>query len=295
MDFECTAGPPKAISPRLTSRQQIADPARRRDRAGARPLATEQLVDLFDHGFGHPGDPGVGVRCDMRRDDHVRHRQKRVRHIGRLGVEDVKAGARKVTVLERLDECRFVDDGASADVDEIRARRHQPELAVPDEMPGFRRQRRVERQEVRPGKEFVEALGGLRPFTRAQRLGGERIVDDHAHPEPEGSRSRRPDGRSCRSRPRRASGRGPRCPGARASSASFRLASRRRRAGAASRARAASRRRVRPCSRSARPACWRSGRPRAEHAATLTRSNPIPWRTTMRRLGPACSRNGAST
>ena len=56
-------------------------------------------------------------RADVRRQHHLLHGQERGRH-ARLVPEHFESRARNAAVFQRLDQRRFVDDGAARDVDE---------------------------------------------------------------------------------------------------------------------------------------------------------------------------------
>src|SRR4030067_328296 len=112
--------------------------------------------------------------------------EERVVRRQRLLLEDVQRGAGHLSLPDGLDERRLADHAAPGAVDDPDAVLHLRELAGPEKIPGFGRERDMDRDEGGPLEQLVEL-----PALGADPLGGfgrqVRIVGDDLHPEPQGA------------------------------------------------------------------------------------------------------------
>jgi hypothetical protein len=101
----------------------------------------------------------------------------------RLGDEGVEAGAGDAAVLERGSQGVLVDERAARGVDQERGRLHRGEEARPDEPAGLVGQWRVQRHDVRPLRQLLEA-GRLGAGGADRLVGDHRVMCNHVHADP---------------------------------------------------------------------------------------------------------------
>ena len=105
----------------------------------------------------------------------------------RLGIEGINGCAAKLAAGERLDQGGLVDQAAPRTVDDSHRRLHHADRAGVDEVARLGIERRVQRDKVAAGPEFVEPRHALDPVL--ERLLGrqQRVETDHGHAEAEGA------------------------------------------------------------------------------------------------------------
>ena len=96
------------------------------------------------------------VPGDVRRDDDVLPPAQRVRIGKRLGVDRVERTPGDLPGVECPNQRIGVDDGPARAIDDERRRFHARQGFVADHLPGLGCQRRMQRQEVRPGQQIHE-------------------------------------------------------------------------------------------------------------------------------------------
>ncbi len=160
---------PASIISRACFREEqlfaIADQVRRRSRGfghrgfrrprwnrPGRLAPAENLDDALGRVRGHVHHGVARVRRGVRRQDDIVEAQKRMVRGGRFVREDIQAGARDHSFPQRLDEFRFVHHLGARAIDQVRRRLHQPEFSHPDDSPGLRVERQIQRNEVRRGE-----------------------------------------------------------------------------------------------------------------------------------------------
>jgi len=92
------------------------------------------------------------------RDGHVTEVPQRVVRRERFRVGDVEAGAGDGVRANRRDERVGVDDGAAADIDEVRVGRERLELGLADQALGLVGQRRGDDEVIGPGQRLVDGV-----------------------------------------------------------------------------------------------------------------------------------------
>ena len=118
----------------------------------------------------------------MRRQDHVRHLEQRVVGLGRLHLQHVETGAGDPFLLQRLDQRRLGDGGATPGVDEDGVRLHLPEVLLLQEADRLGRGGEVHGDEVGAGQHLRQARG-LHAECRDVELVEEGIEGHHAQAE----------------------------------------------------------------------------------------------------------------
>ena len=122
-------------------------------------------------------------RAEVRREDQVRHFAQRRIGRQRFRFENIQRGRGDVAGTQGLGERCFIDQSAPRAIDHARAafRLRQPRGV--EQMMGLRRERRMERDEIRGGQQVVELVHQLhlqRPRPRCRQI---RIERHDAHPE----------------------------------------------------------------------------------------------------------------
>jgi hypothetical protein len=121
----------------------------------------------------------------VRRDDDVVELDQRP--AVRLLREDVERRSGQLAALQRLDERVLVDELAARGVDEARPVDHARDHLRVDDPARLGTERQVERDELRVGERRLHRLGALDAELAEALLRDERVVRDHAHPEPGGA------------------------------------------------------------------------------------------------------------
>ena len=96
-----------------------------------------------------------GGGAEMRRADDVREAEERAR-LGRLGDEDVDAGAGDLAGLDRRGERLLVDQAAAGAIDDADAVLHLGDRRRVDDVLRLLGERRVQRDEIGAAEELVE-------------------------------------------------------------------------------------------------------------------------------------------
>ena len=117
----------------------------------------------------------------MRRDDAVGQMGERVIGPRRLLVEHVGAVAADATRLEGGSHVGRVHDLATGAIEDEHARFHLRDRVGTDQVAGFRREIRVERDVVGLGKQFVERRGPFDPVLHGERVVPVNVVADRLH------------------------------------------------------------------------------------------------------------------
>jgi hypothetical protein len=101
----------------------------------------------------------------------------------RLLLEDVDAGAGDPALAERLDESRLVHHRPPRRVDQVCGLLHGAERPGVDQVSGLGDQRGVERDEVGLAQQGGQVDAARVKVTLGRRVGGHRVLVEHAHPE----------------------------------------------------------------------------------------------------------------
>ena len=149
---------------------------------GQKGLAIKKAADIFQEGievtFGNAGRGGG----DMGRDDYVFHLPERVIGGQRFDLEDVECGAGNVFLLQSSSEILQIDDGAAADVDQIRGGLHLAKLLGAEQFFSLGSVRGSDDDEIADGQEVGQAVDVPDVIDDAGHFAGEGIdgVDGHA-------------------------------------------------------------------------------------------------------------------
>ncbi len=125
------------------------------------------------HAAGEGGDHMLGRRqggaaqCILRgaaemrgEDDIVAGAERPLRRAGGI---DIQRRAAQMAALQGGGQCRFVDQPGAGEIDQQRARLHRGEGGFIHQPLGLRAQRRVQRDQIRPGEAGGQAGGALMP------------------------------------------------------------------------------------------------------------------------------------
>ena len=164
--------------------------------SGGRPAST--ATTFSDREIGHRRPRFGRAAAQVRHEQHVLERQQIGMH-RRLVLVDVERRAGEQVLLQRPRQRLLVDDRAARRVDEIRRALHARQRALVDQMPRLRRQRHVQRDDVRRDQQAIERhrLGAGERRSRAATCRRRACRTPARAPRPRGRSGRRRRGPSC--------------------------------------------------------------------------------------------------
>ena len=109
---------------------------------------SQEPIDLTHKQKRRPWDRVYRGARNVRCEQHVVHLQQRIVHGERLAVVHIQRRACHAALLQRLDQCRLIDQTAARGVDKVRRFFHAGKILHADHMLGIRCQPQVQRYNI---------------------------------------------------------------------------------------------------------------------------------------------------